>query len=265
VCVVEHRQPEAVHSLLVEMVLPRDPQVEHVNSIIAGGSEGKLSPRTEDDAPGSRSPAGGVDSKPLREISNFAHCDERDAQPSSGVDAALGDSFSSRGKSNIGDDCALVTLSPGSDLSLSSEVDNILHEMGHLRDFPGALNKRQLENALSRLENVPRHLREISNSAQCAERDAQPRSGVDAALGAAFSSHGYSNIGDDGAIVPVPHAHEVRPTAQVKLEEFGQALAHCDLDHLIEELKECLHKLKDAAEGTEFTRMCSSGSAYSSN
>ncbi len=57
----------------------------------------------------------------------------------------------------------------------------------------------QLENALQRLEKLPRHLQEIKETG--IDRPVQPEAGVDAALGAAYTSQGRSNIGDDAALV----------------------------------------------------------------
>ena len=45
------------------------------------------------------------------------------SQPSSGLDAALGESFATRGKANVGDDAALGILSPSHEAHISREVD----------------------------------------------------------------------------------------------------------------------------------------------
>ncbi len=57
----------------------------------------------------------------------------------------------------------------------------------------------QLENTLQRLDKLPRHLQEIKETGL--DRPVQPEAGVDAALGAAYTSRGRSNIGDDAALV----------------------------------------------------------------
>ncbi len=57
----------------------------------------------------------------------------------------------------------------------------------------------QLENALQRLEKLPRHLQEIEETGT--DRPVQPEAGVNAALGAAYTSQGRSNVGDDQALV----------------------------------------------------------------